>query len=133
MTTKHRYGSVKGRVYRRTLARMRAGKPGDWTTDRADHDRVVVRRLLSRVGYGGRKGHRAFLRLWRMGIRPPATRITLAIKGFEFRKLDHPVYCESGVTLGRRQGCVCVPEPEPCDDCVRFEREMAANCPPSEP
>lgn len=54
-----------------------------------------------------------------------------ARKGFEFRKLDHPVYCESGVTLGRRQGCACVPEPEPCDDCVRFEREMAANCPPS--
>lgn len=74
---------MRGRVYLQTVARMRAGKPGDWTTERTDHDRAVVRRLLSRVGYGGRKGHRAFLRLWRMGIRPPATRITVTIKGFE--------------------------------------------------
>jgi hypothetical protein len=130
---------MRGRIYLRTVARMRAGKRGDWVTDRPDHDRVVVGRLLSRIGYGGRKGHSAFLRLWRMGIRPPATRVTLVIKGFElteqsnFRKLDRPVYCESGVTPGRRQGCACVPESEPCDDCVRFKREMNAICLPSEP
>jgi hypothetical protein len=45
----------------------------------------------------------------------------------EFRKLTHPVYCESGVTPGRRQGCACVSRPEPCDDCVRFNLEMSEN------
>lgn len=43
----------------------------------------------------------------------------------DFRKLDYPVYCESGVTPGRRQWCACVSSPEPCHECVRFCLEMA--------
>ena len=43
-----------------------------------------------------------------------------AVCGSPFRKLPYPVYCESGATPGRRQGCQCVSKPEPCDECVEF-------------
>jgi hypothetical protein len=42
----------------------------------------------------------------------------------EFRKLDYPVFCESGAKPGRRQGCQCVPDPHPCAACAEFAREM---------
>jgi hypothetical protein len=42
----------------------------------------------------------------------------------DFRRLDYPVFCESGVTPGRRQGCSCVPDPNPCPECVKFARDM---------
>ena len=38
----------------------------------------------------------------------------------EFRKLERPFYCESGAAPGRRQACPCIPNPEPCADCVKF-------------
>ena len=76
---------MRGRVYRRTVARMRAGEPGHWSqpVGYAEYDRRLVRRLMSRVAYGGRKGRAAFLRLWRMRIRPSAYRLSVIIKGFE--------------------------------------------------
>jgi hypothetical protein len=75
--------SIRGRVYRTELARMRAGFIGNWATDVRPYDRQLVKRLMDRVAYGGRKGHRAFVRLWQMRIRPRAMRVTIAIKGFE--------------------------------------------------
>ena len=42
----------------------------------------------------------------------------------EFRKLDAPYYCESGARAGRRQACPCVPEPEPCAECVEFAKKL---------
>jgi len=78
---------MRGRVYRREVVRMRSGAIGNWSIPdghkNLGYDRQLVKRLMSRVGYGGRKGHRAFLRLWHMQIRPSAIRITLKIKGFE--------------------------------------------------
>jgi hypothetical protein len=64
---------------------MRAGEPGQWSqpVGYAEYDRQLVRRLMSRIAYGGRKGRVAFLRLWRMRIRPSAIRLTVKIKGFE--------------------------------------------------
>ena len=41
-----------------------------------------------------------------------------------FRRLEYPVFCESGVTPGRRQGCQCVTQPDPCPTCAEFAREM---------
>lgn len=74
---------MRGRVFLQTVARMRADQPGNWATSRPDYDKALARRLMSRVAYGGRKGRRAFLRLWRMGIRPRALEVRLVIKGWE--------------------------------------------------
>jgi hypothetical protein len=76
---------MRCRVYRRTVTRMRAGEPGQWSqpVGYAEYDRQLVKRLMSRVAYGGRKGRAAFLRLWRMSIRPSAIRLGVKIKGFE--------------------------------------------------
>lgn len=74
---------MRGRVFSKTVARMRIGQAGDWTTDRTDYDKAIVKRLMSRVAYGGRKGHRAFLRLWQMRIRPAAIRLRIRTIGFE--------------------------------------------------
>lgn len=62
---------------------MRSGQSGDWTTDRPNYDKTLVRRLMSLVAYGGRKGRRAFLRLWQIRIRPRAMRAKFIVKGFE--------------------------------------------------
>jgi hypothetical protein len=74
---------VRRRLFLKTVARMRSGLSGDWATDRYDYDKVLVKRLFDRVAYGGRKGHRAFLRLWDLRIRPSATKVSVIIKGFE--------------------------------------------------
>lgn len=44
--------------------------------------------------------------------------------GVAFRKLPFPVYCESGVKSGRRQGCQCIPDEDPCAQCVEFARKL---------
>jgi len=63
---------------------MRRGEPGDWVTDDPSRcDRSLFQRLVARIAYGGRKGRRAFLRLWRLRVRPPAHRVTFTITGFE--------------------------------------------------
>jgi hypothetical protein len=67
---------------------MRAGVPGHWSQPVGcpEYDPHLVKRLMSRVAYGGRNGHAAFLRLWRMQIRPVSTRVTIKINGFELNK-----------------------------------------------
>ena len=59
------------------------------------YDKAVVKRLMGRVSYGGRKGHRAFLRLWEMGCRPRSMRVTFLIKGFEMTEAQVAQYREA--------------------------------------
>lgn len=62
---------------------MRAGEGGHWATDDPGAcGAALFKRLVSRVAYGGRKGHRAFLRLWQARVRPRAFTVTFAINGF---------------------------------------------------
>jgi len=80
------------RAYRKTLTRIRAGIDGHWTIEGSsdDHERMervdrnAIRRLIQRVAYGGRKGRRAFARLWAIGVRPSPVRVHVNIRGFEF-------------------------------------------------
>lgn len=77
--------SLRGRSYRQTVTRMRGGVNGDWVCSRAPDDRSLVRRLVRRIAYGGRKGRRAFIRLWAIGVRPSPVhmRVRIHITGFE--------------------------------------------------
>ena len=52
------------------------------------------------------------------------TEIEVVLGLSPFRKLPYPVYCESGATSGRRQGCECVSKPEPCERCVEFAKKL---------
>lgn len=59
----------------------------DWDVSPRAHGDIgpLLRRLAPRVTYGGRKGWRAFRRLWDAGIRPHREffRVSVIIKGFE--------------------------------------------------
>lgn len=78
--------SMRARVYRSTVARMRAGDDGYWDCGRSPVSGTLFKRLVSRVAYGGKKGCRAFRRLWQLGVRPRTlrVRVTLKVNGFEF-------------------------------------------------
>lgn len=75
---------MRERVYHATVARMRGGvRDGYWDCGRQAVDGALFKRLVRRVVYGGKKGRRAFSRLWCLGVRPRTLRVTIKIKGFE--------------------------------------------------
>jgi hypothetical protein len=76
---------VRRRVFLAIVRLRRAGVRTDWDTG-PTYDRALARRLLPRIVYGGRKGWRAYLQLWKMGVRPGepvVRRLVVTIKGFE--------------------------------------------------
>jgi hypothetical protein len=81
---------MRGRLFRAVVQLRRAGGQNEWEVSREETrmDRELLRRLLPRIVYGGRKGHRAFLRIWKMGVRPGwpvVRRVVIHIKGFELQ------------------------------------------------
>jgi hypothetical protein len=70
---------VRGRIFRSVVTVYHAGVDPDWTVPLSPgalppDKRLVatMRRLLPRVRYGGKKGWRAFARLWQVGVYPGA-------------------------------------------------------------
>jgi hypothetical protein len=77
------------RVLFQAVVRLRrAGGQNDWIRSTEVVDPNLLKRLFPRVAYGGKKGWRAFCRLWAAGVRPgepisKTFRLAVKIKGFE--------------------------------------------------
>ena len=90
------FQAVKNRPVRRRTKRTlfeavvqlrRSGGKNEWVRT-ADCIDSKLKYLFPRVAYGGKKGWRAFCRLWAAGIRPGPPianmlRLTIRLKGFE--------------------------------------------------
>lgn len=72
------------------LRRTGGGNEWDVSSALSPSDRSLAARLMPRVTYGGRKGWRAFRRLWAMGVRPHMDlfRLSVLLKGFELEPAD---------------------------------------------
>ena len=78
--------AARGRLFRAVVKLRREGGQNDWMVQGDRYDRELARRLIPRVVYGGRKGRRAFLRLWKMGVvpgEPVVKKYVVRIRGFE--------------------------------------------------